>query len=73
MTQTVGEILTGLKEMARLRDAVNALVLQALSIEERVPGFLDSLFTTAEQIGTVNVRDKIQAEIDRIEALEVIE
>ena len=70
---TVAEAVVELEHLNSLHGAVNSLIVWAQLIEERVPGFLDSLFTTAEQQGTLNVRDKIQAEIDRIEALEVVE
>ena len=54
-----------------LDSAVRGLIGEAQKIEAQSPGYLDTLFTTAEQTGTITVRDKIQTEIARIKALDV--
>jgi len=69
----VHETAARLRLLENMLGSVRNLIAWAQSIEVAVPGLLDSLFTTAEQSGTVNVRNKIQAEIARIEALEVLE
>ena len=66
----VEDVTRRLESLRNMHGAVQSLIQWAHLVETESPGLLDALFTQAEQSGTVNVRNKIEAEIARIEALE---
>ena len=68
---TVQDAVERGKALWLLDDALNTLAVRVGRIQDEIPGFLATIFTSDDRDWALSVRQRVTDEKDRIEALEV--